>query len=168
MIERNRTVPAPAGLGIAGIVEVPPGSELELDLRLESVVEGILVTGTAGARALGECSRCLRPIAVRLRVGLTELFVHPPTDRRGHHGEAVLDEHGDPVPQVVDDLLDLGPLLRDEVVLALPTTPLCGPDCRGLCPLCGQLWEQLPDDHEHDQVDARWGALAEWAPEGGG
>lgn len=167
MIERTRTVPAPSALGIPGVVEVPEGSDIELELRLESVVEGVLVTASAQVRATGECSRCLQPLAMRRRVNITELFLHPENDRRGKHLPGpTLDEHGDPVPQVVDDLIDLQPTLRDEVVLALPAAPLCRPDCQGLCPDCGERWETLPEDHAHDQVDARWGALAQWAPEG--
>ena len=60
------SVEAPADLGI-DVIGVPPGSPVELDLRLESVVEGVLVTGTAAARSHGECVRCLREISDRCR-----------------------------------------------------------------------------------------------------
>jgi len=57
------------------------------------------------------------------------------------------------------DLLDLEPALRDAVVLSLPLTPLCRPDCAGLCADCGERLDELPADHQHDATDTRWAAL---------
>ncbi|NUV57800.1 DUF177 domain-containing protein, partial [Streptomyces coelicolor] len=62
----TRTVDAPQDLGIAGVVGVPEGAPVELELRLESVMEGVLVTGTARAKAEGECVRCLEPLELEL------------------------------------------------------------------------------------------------------
>ena len=50
-------------------------------------------------------------------------------------------------------------MVRDAVVLGLPWTPLCRPDCTGLCPTCGQRLDTLPDDHTHETIDPRWAAL---------
>ena len=77
------TVPAPADLGIE-VLRVPEGSQVDLDLRLEAVMEGVLVTGTARAGLEGECVRCLGPIADELEVGFQELFVYH--DQRSHRG----------------------------------------------------------------------------------
>lgn len=49
----TRTADAPADLGIADVIGVPEGAPVELDLRLESVMEGVLVTGTARAAVEG-------------------------------------------------------------------------------------------------------------------
>ena len=151
----SRSVPAPAELGTV-ILQVPEGEPVALELRIESVMEGVLVTGTARARAAGECVRCLHDIDVDVDVGLQELYVYP----EGYSdGTAPDDETG----RVVDDRIDLDPLLRDAVVLALPFRPLCRDDCPGLCPLCGA---RLADDpaHGHDEPDdPRWAALAGWA-----
>ena len=57
------------------------------------------------------------------------------------------------------DLIDLEPDLRDALVLALPVNPVCREDCPGLCPECGEAWDDLPADHSHQQVDSRWAAL---------
>ena len=124
------TVAAPADLGIA-LVAVPEGSEIELDLRLESVMDGVLVTGTALVTVSGECSRCLEPLAFDREVDIQELYEYPETDHRGRVVESQDDE--DELPKLEDDLLDLEPALRDAVVLALPLQPLCQPDCQGLC-----------------------------------
>src|SRR5687768_13054596 len=70
------SVGAPADLGI-GVIGVPPGSVIELDLRLESVVEGVLVTGAATGEVHGECVRCLGAIIDRVEIDIQELFVYP-------------------------------------------------------------------------------------------
>ncbi len=113
--EVTRTVPAPADLGIE-VLRVPEGSPVELDLRLEAVMEGVLVTGTAHAGLEGECVRCLEQIVDDVDIPFQELFIYP--------DHAVPDEDDD-VSMLEDDLLDLEPLLRDAVVLALPFQPLC-------------------------------------------
>jgi uncharacterized protein len=147
----RRTVPAPADLAV-GLVGVPPGADVQLDLRLESVVEGILVSGTATVPLVGECARCLDPIAFRLDVDLQELFVHPEPDGPAA-GAGDRDE-----PEVEDGFVDLVPLLRDAVVLALPLAPVCRDDCPGLCPECGVRLADTPG-HTHRQVDPRWAGL---------
>lgn len=148
------TAPAPAGLGIEDLIGVPVGAELALDLRLESVMDGVLVTGTVTAPVAGECGRCLTEVSDELAVPVQELFLYPEASAERDPAEE------DELPQLVGDLLDLGPTLRDAVVLALPLTPLCREDCQGLCATCGERLDDLPEDHAHDTTDARWGALA--------
>ncbi|GAA1927714.1 DUF177 domain-containing protein [Nocardioides marmoribigeumensis] len=148
------SVPAPADLGIE-VLSVPEGSPVDLDLRLEAVVEGVLVTGTARAELRGECVRCLDPVTDEVTVDLVELFVY---DDEESAREAAGDED-DETSRLEGDLLDLEPPLRDAVVLALPFQPLCREDCPGLCVECGA---RLADDPEHgheDQIDPRWAAL---------
>lgn len=147
----HRDVPVPAGLAL-DVVGIPQGDDLALDVRLESVVEGVLVSGTASAPVVGQCARCLDPVDDRLEVELTELFAYPDT---------ATDESTDPdeVSRVVDDLVDLEPVVRDAVLLALPQAPLCRDDCPGLCPECGGKRAELDTDHRHDTMDPRWAAL---------
>lgn len=156
MVTVTRTVPGPPDLGVA-LARVPVGSDVELDLRLESVMEGVLVSGTADLSIEAECARCLEPVAWEEDIDLSELFVYPATDARG----AVVDEPGpedDPLPTIEDDCVDLEPTLRDAVVLALPLAPLCRSDCAGLCAECGIRLDDAPG-HAHEQVDPRWEAL---------
>jgi uncharacterized protein len=149
--EVTRTVQAPADLGIE-VLSVPEGSPVELDLRLEAVMEGVLVTGTARAGLEGECARCLEPITDEIEVRFQELFVYDDQD--------VDPDEELEVSTLQDDLVDLEPLLREAVVLALPFQPLCQDDCPGLCPECGARLADDPD-HGHDApVDPRWSALA--------
>lgn len=141
------SVDAPAGLGIA-VIGVTPGSPIELDLRLESVVEGVLVTGTARVAVSGECVRCLTEISDEMEIDVQELFVYPDS-------EASEDE----ASRLEGDLIDLEPLLRDEVVLELPFQPLCRDDCAGLCVDCGANLNVDPDHTHGVAVDPRWDTL---------
>jgi uncharacterized protein len=147
----QRDAPAPADLGF-DVVGVPEGAPLALDLRLESVTEGVLVTGSVTAPIEGECGRCLDPVHGEVVVDVVELFAYP---------DSATDETSeqDEVHRLVDDLLDLEPVVRDVVVLGLPMTPLCRPDCAGLCSECGQRLDDLPADHAHEMLDPRWAAL---------
>lgn len=147
------SAPAPEGLGIVDLIGVPVGAELELDLRLESVMDGVLVSGTVTGPVSGECGRCLAPVSDLLAVTVQELYVYSDASA----GTAQDEE--DEVAQMQGDFLDLAPTLRDAVVLALPLNPLCREDCQGLCATCGERLDDLPDDHRHDTTDARWGAL---------
>ncbi|MGC4995010.1 MULTISPECIES: YceD family protein [unclassified Streptomyces] len=156
----TREVDAPRDLGIEGVVGVPEGAPMELELRLESVMEGVLVTGTARAQAKGECVRCLEPVGLELEADFQEMFSYPDADDRGR----VIAEPGDDAEDdedrqyIEDGLIDLEPLLRDAVVLALPMQPVCQDDCQGLCSECGARLTGDPD-HHHDAVDIRWAAL---------
>jgi uncharacterized protein len=149
----RRAVPAPAGLGVE-LVRVPEGGPVELDLRMEAVVEGVLVSGTVTAPVSGECGRCLEPFTGTISVDVQELFAYP---------DSTTDDtsDADEVRRLVGDLLDLEPVVRDALVLALPLSPVCRDDCRGLCPTCGLRWDDLPADHTHETFDPRWAALAE-------
>jgi uncharacterized protein len=122
-------VPAPGDLGVA-LIGVQEGSDIELDLRLEAVHEGILVSGTAFTEVKGECGRCLDPLAYDLEVNVQELFLY--------EGVLLSDGEDDEEQRRVEhDLIDLEPVLRDAVVTMLPFQPVCREDCQGLCSECG-------------------------------
>ncbi|GAA4030948.1 DUF177 domain-containing protein [Arthrobacter methylotrophus] len=147
-------VPAPSDLGVA-LIGVQEGSDIELDLRLEAVHEGILVSGTVFAEVKGECGRCLDPLAYDLEVNVQELFFY--------EGIELSDEEDDEEQRRVEhDLIDLEPVLRDAVVTMLPFQPVCREDCQGLCSECGVRLEDEPG-HHHEDLDPRWAALAELA-----
>jgi uncharacterized protein len=147
----TRTVPAPADMrGV--LIGALPDSDLVLDLRLESVSEGVLVSGTIRVTLIGECARCLDPLTSELEVDIQQLFVYP-----GNEIDA--DDEDDEIGLLVDDYVDLEPALRDAVVLALPLAPVCREDCPGLCPECGARLDDVGPQHRHDQADPRWAAL---------
>ena len=144
------TAPAPADLGIE-VLRVPEGSPVDFELRLEAVMEGVLVTGQASAGLVGECARCLEEIHDEVVADFQELFAYEDSD--------TAESEDEDANRLEGDLLDLEPVLRDAVVLALPFQPLCRDDCPGLCPECGA---RLADDpgHQHEEpVDPRWATL---------
>ena len=155
MVQVQRTVEAPADLG-TDVIAVPQGQPVELDLRLESVVEGVLVTGSVRATATGACVRCLEPVSLPVDVPFQELFAY--ADRAEHHREVGAEDDQTEEYQLVGDLIDLEPVLRDAVVPSLPFQPVCREDCPGLCSQCGTPLADDPD-HQHEVIDPRWGAL---------
>ncbi|MEV5438127.1 YceD family protein [Streptomyces sp. NPDC052682] len=160
----TRTVDAPGDFGIQGVIGVPEGAPVELELRLESVMEGVLVTGTARAAAEGECVRCLEPLQLDVEADFQEMFSYPDADDRGRPKAEPADDAEEDEDRlfIEDGLFDLEPVLRDAVVLALPMQPVCQEDCPGLCAECGARLADDPD-HHHDAVDIRWAALQGFA-----
>jgi len=156
MLEIHDTVDSPSRIGVE-LIAIQPGAPLGLDLRVESVSEGVLVTGTVDAPTAGECSRCLSPIQGSVQVGLTELFAYPDSAT-----EATTEE--DEVGHVVDQTINLEQPIIDAVGLELPFSPVCSPDCPGLCPQCGVALAAEPE-HHHEQIDPRWAKLAEMLPD---
>jgi len=152
MVPLHDTVPSPSRIG-AELIAIEPGAPVELDLRVESVSEGVLVTGTVSAPTVGECGRCLTPVPGRVEVRLTELFAYPDSTT-----EATTEE--DEVGHVVDNTIDLEQSIIDAVGLELPFSPVCQPDCPGLCPECGVPLAGQPG-HHHDRIDPRWAKLAD-------
>jgi uncharacterized protein len=150
--EVARTVPAPPDLGIE-VLRVPEGSPVEVDLRLEAVMEGVLVTGSATAELVGECVRCLEPLTDEMSARFQELFVYD------DHGQDA--DEDDETRWLEGDLLDLEPVLRDAVVLALPFQPLCTEDCPGLCVECGARLADDPDHTHEAPIDPRWAGLTQ-------
>ncbi|QNG35771.1 DUF177 domain-containing protein [Geodermatophilaceae bacterium NBWT11] len=153
MRELERSVPAREGWGVE-MIGVPEDALVELHLRLESVMEGVLVTGEVVAPVTGQCARCLEPIEDTLTLDVQELYAY-----EGSTTEATSEE--DEVRRIDGDFLDLAPLVRDTVVLTLPLSPTCTPDCSGLCVDCGLRLDDLPADHSHEVLDPRWAGLAD-------
>lgn len=134
------------------MISVPAGAPVTVRVTLTSVSEGILVSGTVEAPVTGECGRCLEPISETLSVEVSELYAY-------EDSATAETTDADEIMRVQGDLLDLEPMVRDGLVFAMPSTPLCRPDCPGLCPDCGTPWDALPDDHSHESADPRWAAL---------
>jgi uncharacterized metal-binding protein YceD (DUF177 family) len=153
MHEIERSLPAPADWRVE-LIGVPEGAEVRLRLRLESVMEGVLVTGEVDVPVTGSCARCLEPIEDTLELDVQELFAY-----EGSTTEATSEE--DEVRRVEGEHIDLEPMVRDFVVLGLPLAPTCTEDCAGLCVDCGQRLDDLPADHTHEQLDPRWAGLAQ-------
>jgi uncharacterized protein len=133
------------------VASVPPDRPVTVDVEIESVVEGLLVTGTVAASAVVHCVRCLRDLDHELEVEVRELFaLEPGADE--DEGYAVLP----------GDRLPLDTMARDALVLGFPAFPLCRPDCAGLCPVCGADRNSLDCGHGGTEaIDPRWAGLAD-------
>ena len=150
MRERRIEFAAPEQLG-EGAAVVAAGSPLAIDVRLEGLHEGILVTGEVDATAVGECVRCLDPVSLPVQVEFQELFAYSPDEAFDF--------------EVRDDHVDLEPVVRDAVVLSLPFQPVCRPDCAGLDPLTGERLADAPEGSAQQVADPRWAALEGFRPE---
>lgn len=126
-------------------VGIEPGEKLEIDIRLESVHEGILATGDVFATATGECSRCLDPIETAVEVDFQELFAYSGTSEDDF--------------VIVDEQIDIDQVIRDAVVLSLPFQPVCDANCDGLCPTCGAKYKDDPQHTHEAAIDPRWNGL---------
>ncbi|WP_167041580.1 YceD family protein [Salinibacterium sp. ZJ454] len=142
--EHHISIPAPEQLG-DGIVSVKEGTNVELEVRLEGLHDGILVSTEVDTVATGQCVRCLIDIELPVQVEFQELFAYS------------FDEAFDYT--VHDDHVDLEPVVRDAVVLSLPFQPVCRPDCPGLDPETGERLADDPDRKPREVLDPRWSAL---------
>lgn len=149
MRERRFEVAAPEEFG-AGAAVVPVDAHVDLDVRLEGLHDGILVSAVVETTATGECVRCLDPVSIPIEVEFQELFAYSPDEAFDY--------------SVRDDHVDLEPVVRDAVVLALPFQPVCRPDCPGLDPETGEKLADLPDQPVREVLDPRWAALENFTP----
>ena len=129
------------------LARVPTDRPVEVDLLMESVVEGVLASGPVGGVMAFSCARCLKPFEGGFRVEVQELFAASP--------EADEVEY-----RIEEGFVDLEPLIRDAVVTSMPFAPLCRPDCLGLCARCGGDLN-LGECSCPPETDARWDALSQ-------
>jgi uncharacterized protein len=131
---------------VAG-TRVPPGAPVAFDLVLESVLEGVMVSGEVRAPWVAECRRCLEPVEGVVTVEVRELFEPDHTP-------------GETYP-IEEDHIDLEPMTRDAVLLSLPLSPLCREDCRGPDPERFPTTVEAEEAAEEPVGDERWAALRE-------
>ena len=148
MRERSLDIVVPEEFGNA-MIGVKAGSELMVELRMESLHDGILVSADIDGTAAGECGRCLIDIEQAVQVEIQELFAYSSDEAFEY--------------EVHEDMIDLEPVIRDAVVLSLPFQPVCQEDCLGLCPQCGARLLDNPGHEHQSPVDPRWAALGSLA-----
>ncbi|HEV8420191.1 MAG TPA: DUF177 domain-containing protein, partial [Actinomycetota bacterium] len=133
------------GLGTE-LATVPEDHRIDAELLLESVVEGVLVSGPVSGSMVLACARCLKSFGADLHLQVKELF----------SPDAAV---GDDKYPVHEGEIDLEPMIRDAVLLSMPFAPLCCPDCLGLCERCGGD-RNLGECVCAPEVDPRWGPLS--------
>ena len=144
------------GIGYQRVIDldiprIQVADDLELDylkgdLRLSRNSRGILIQSELETSIVSECARCLTTISVPVTFKLEELFSYPPDPDADYS----VDDTG---------ILDLAPLLREEAILAIPMGVLCRSECAGLCPQCGQNWNEGPCECDQDEIDPRLSIL---------
>ena len=138
-----------ATVGELGILDprFQPDSKVDIDLRLESLTDGIVVDGRLHARWSDSCRRCLGPAAGEFVSDVHELYQQTITDPDAF--------------EIEGEQIDLLPMVRENVLLDAPTAALCRPDCAGLCPTCGIDRNLASCDCVTSSTDPRWDALAQ-------
>ncbi|NNN04246.1 MAG: DUF177 domain-containing protein [Acidimicrobiaceae bacterium] len=126
--------------------DVDPLEPVRVDLTLQSFSGGVHARGSIETTWHGVCRRCSVVVRGALVLQVVERFVESPGPE---DEEAYSLEH---------DALDLAPLVHDSILLELPLAPLCRPDCRGLCPVCGQDRNEVECDCAAP-LDPRWATL---------
>jgi uncharacterized protein len=170
-------------LKVAGLLHEPAGTSRTVDLgplhwidpvapdrrhllgslRLQRTNRGVLVTGRARTMARRTCIRCLDDFDEPVDVTLNEEFL--PSVDLATGATLVIDSDGVEVSRIDSHHeMDLGPILVEELGLAEPMHPLCRPDCRGLCPICGRRLEEGACEHADAEIDPRLAKLADWEP----
>lgn len=122
--------------------------DLNGELRLTRAAQGVYIEGTLRGTLPLECARCLDPLDQELAPEIGELFVYP------------AEQADDPVLAIPETaMLDLTPLLREMMLLAVPTRPICRADCKGLCPVCGKKLNEEDCSHPQENIDPRLAPL---------
>ncbi len=138
------SVPA-QGLSLGGDADVADGTPVVVDVLVESLSDGLTVNGQVRTSWTGTCRRCLGEASGPLVADVQELYqVHPTADDAfTFDGEQ----------------LDLGPMVRELVLMELPAAPLCRDDCAGICPSCGADRNLAACPCAQDATDPRWAGL---------
>lgn len=145
-------------LGLGDEVEVTP---VEVSGSLSFDAPNYFLDARLAFAVTVACDRCTAPVRQEIDCRLAAL-VAPPSGRKGKEpggGERELKEDELGLLEVAGDTLDTRPLVAEQVLLELPTHPLCREDCAGLCPTCGADRNLGPCGCRQEPVDPRWAGL---------
>jgi uncharacterized protein len=152
--ERTLECPlAPSDLGLSDS-RFSEDDIIDVHLRLESLTDGIVVVGTIAVPWRGVCRRCLRTLGEVAMCEVFELYQTVVTNPEAF--------------AIVDNQLDLVPMVRELALLDAPSAPLCRPDCAGLCPVCGVNLNELSCTCEAPAVESQWAVLDQLKEQLGG
>ena len=115
--------------------------KISCTVRASKVQQGILATVDCSCEIDLECMRCLEMFHTQLQSHFEELFYFHYL-RENQDAELFLPESG---------YMDLQDLVRDYLVMEIPYAPICKPDCKGLCPICGKNLNLGPCDHPEEE-----------------
>ena len=150
------------------------GGTAELDLYVEG--ENVFARGQLSGWVDIACSRCVGPVRIALEEPLSVTFMPAarlPDEEDDDEAEADEEPAAIDAATGADDLdvfpyqgeqIDLEPLLREQILLAVPFAPLCSESCRGLCPVCGIDRNTGSCTCESVPPDPRWSTLKNLKP----
>jgi uncharacterized protein len=142
---RQETLSGPTDTIIVTETVVPAGATLTVNVLLEAVSDGVLVSGDAHVDWNAECRRCLIPVKGSTTATFREMYSLHPVE-------------GDTYP-IQHEKVDLELVAREAILLDLPLAPLCREECAGLCLTCGADLNDGPCTCAVPAADARWAAL---------
>ncbi|MFQ6098341.1 MAG: DUF177 domain-containing protein [Armatimonadota bacterium] len=158
----------PNGAAVCEIDHLPPGGsgdewigKVVGRIRLTNVGTSIRAQGDLTATARLPCSRCTKPLTVSVHVQIDDDCVFAQIDEPRSYAADPESEDVEAVPILDDDVLDLSELVRQNLVVSLPPAPLCSPECRGLCPHCGQDLNVGECSCHEGRIDPRLAKLKE-------
>lgn len=140
------------------VMQVEPGTHLQVDGSAQSLADGVLVRLQTEVPFVFSCARCLDEVTDQVSVSVEELFFTAEAHARILADEG--EESAEDLLVLEGDEIELEPLLRDAILADMEFSPLCEPNCPGLCEDCGEPWRDLPADHTHELLDPRFSALA--------
>lgn len=135
----------------APVAHLPPDldlTDIHGSVRVTRTPQGLLLQGNIFAQTVAECGRCLSSFEQPLQGQFTELYAFSPSSTT---------ESGLLVPE--SGKIDLEPIVRDEMLLGIPISPVCRDDCKGLCPICGENLNETNCYHEPEEPDPRLAIL---------
>ena len=138
-------------------ITLPPDLNLKNltgTLRVTRTAQGLLLQALIQAETTAECARCLEEFTIKLETDSTELYAFSANSVTD--SELILPENG---------ILDFTPILREEMLLAMPISPICRPDCKGLCSVCGENKNHGDCNHEEEEIDPRLDILKSFLEE---
>lgn len=142
------------------MVWIEAGEKVEVELDIQLIEEGLLVSGQANTVAKAQCVRCLEQLEYDLQADINEIWLEP--DKRAE----ILDDECDiteDMPVIEGSEINVESLVHDSLILEMPFQPLCSSDCLGLCAQCGMPYAELESNHKHEILDSRWAAISDWS-----
>jgi uncharacterized protein len=142
---RDLDVDVPTSEFVFNDPRIDDSRDVHAGLHVESTSGGIVVDGAVSAQARGQCSRCLADLGLAITSEVDEIYQRVP--------------ESDDVYPLEGDQLDLRPMVREAVLLAIPEAPLCSPTCAGICPVCGADLNRATCGCARATNDERWSML---------
>ena len=130
---------------------------VRLTAQVSKDAQKVRLTGRVQTTLETDCSRCLEPFQIPVDAPFDLMFLPETVEESGTEREIEDDDVG--VSHYKADTIDLGQVMHEQFLLALPMKPLCQPECKGLCPVCGTNRNREVCSCRSEWVDPRLAGL---------